>query len=1129
MFVPDFVSGIEIELYYQSNVAPMKHSFMKFFTAAAAGILFITCFALNNNAVGRSYDDKNPVIAHRGAWKKNNLPENSIASLQQAIKLRCAGSEFDVRMTADDSLVINHDPSFNGLIIERTTYAQLEQYKLFNGEKLPTFSEYISAGIRNNRDTKLICEIKPSEISKERSMQIAEKIVNTIHESGIQPMLVYISFDIDILKRVLQTDPQAITQYLESDRSPEQLKLDGITGADYHISVYQEHPDWIDAARKNHITLNAWTVNEATDMNWLLTKGLDYITTNEPELLFQQVKRLKFLSNSVGKEILKNKKGKIFDQSKLSVKWRLKTNVPKTISVLTIKNNGKEIFPASGWDIYFNSNRDIDSVISVSGISIKHINGDIYKLSPDKDFKALNPKDSIDISYRSRDQLRNYTAAPSGFYIVWAELPEKGFTLSDYALVPITDTSVRGMTPQKIYDKNASVKSIPGNELPKIFPTPVFYKETQGEFVLDANTLIITDTEFRQEAAYLSGEIKILTDRRIQILTGKVSGRNIFLKKAVMPAEAYLLSVTPMKIEITAGSSSGIFYGIQSLRSLISPAYCSKIHPFVRIASVEVNDAPRFGYRSLMLDVARNFQNKKQVMKILDLMALYKLNTLHFHLTDDEGWRIEIPSLPELTSIGANRGHTTDSKNLLPASYGSGPEPGKTSGSGYYTKTDFIEILRYATERHIQVIPEIESPGHGRAAIKAMDARYEYFLLQGNREEAERYLLRDINDRSVYSSAQNWSDNVICVALPSTYRFIEKVVDEFRDMYKEANAPLSTVHLGGDEVPWGVWDRSQVCQELIKADSLLRSTDDLWYYYYSKVDKLLNDRGLILSGWEEIGLRKTRLDKEIKMIPNPDFVDKNFHVHVWNNMIGWGSEDLPYRLANAGYKVILSCVSNNYLDLAYFKSPEEPGYYWGGYQDIDKPFYFIPFDYYKTTKEDAAGNPADPSSFSGKDRLTDFGKSNILGIQGLLWSENLRSVEQEEYLLLPKLLGIAERAWAKDPAWATERDKTKALQLYDTAWSEFVNIVGRRELPRLDYLSGGFQYRIPTVGLKITEGAVVANIQLPGMTIRFTTDGADPTLKSEIYTSAVTRKGEIRFRAFNSRGRGGRTVSITNN
>lgn len=235
----------------------------------------------------------NPVVAHRGAWKKKQLPENSIASLKEAIALGCTGSEFDVRMTADDSLVINHDPAFHQLNIEKSTYQQLTAFTLSNGEKLPTLKEYLAAGLEQNQQTRLVLEIKPSDAGRARANQIVQKVVALVHAMRAQAMVVYISFDLEMLLQVRQLDPVAITQYLEGNQTPAQLDSNKINGADYHFSVFHLHPEWIQQAKDKQIILNAWTVNEATEMDWLLSKQFDFITTNEPELLFERLAQLK--------------------------------------------------------------------------------------------------------------------------------------------------------------------------------------------------------------------------------------------------------------------------------------------------------------------------------------------------------------------------------------------------------------------------------------------------------------------------------------------------------------------------------------------------------------------------------------------------------------------------------------------------------------------------------------------------------------------------------------------------------------------------------------------------------------------------------------------------------------------
>ncbi|HUS02092.1 MAG TPA: glycerophosphodiester phosphodiesterase family protein, partial [Chitinophagaceae bacterium] len=247
------------------------------------------CSVSKNSTKKMTFAD-NIVVAHRGAWKKNNLPENSIASLKHAIELKCTGSEFDVRMTADDSLVINHDPDYNKLPIEQTKYADLIAIKLSNGEVIPTLREYILAGIQNNSSTRLVCEIKPSTTSKERAKIVAAKVVGLVQELKAQHMVEYISFDYDILLKIIEVDPAVKTHYLDGNKTPEQLKADGIKGADYNLNVFKTHPEWIETAKKNKIILNAWTVNAAVDMDWFLSNKFDFITTNEPELLFERIK-----------------------------------------------------------------------------------------------------------------------------------------------------------------------------------------------------------------------------------------------------------------------------------------------------------------------------------------------------------------------------------------------------------------------------------------------------------------------------------------------------------------------------------------------------------------------------------------------------------------------------------------------------------------------------------------------------------------------------------------------------------------------------------------------------------------------------------------------------------------------
>lgn len=252
------------------------------FLLVTISVLSFECIAQKNEW------NNNQVIAHRGAWKKNNLPENSVAALKEAIRLKCFGAEFDVHMTADEVLVVNHDPDYLGIRIETSTYKQLKSKKLPNGEQIPTLEKYLKEGMKQH-GTKLILEIKPSIVSQARTIALATKVVEMVKKVKAQEWVEYISFNYDALKQVLLLQPDAKVYYLNGEASPEKLKQDGFAGADYHFSVFQKN-DWLKKLNELGLVINAWTVNKTEDMQWLLAHKADFITTNEPELLFEIIK-----------------------------------------------------------------------------------------------------------------------------------------------------------------------------------------------------------------------------------------------------------------------------------------------------------------------------------------------------------------------------------------------------------------------------------------------------------------------------------------------------------------------------------------------------------------------------------------------------------------------------------------------------------------------------------------------------------------------------------------------------------------------------------------------------------------------------------------------------------------------
>lgn len=799
----------------------------------------------------------------------------------------------------------------------------------------------------------------------------------------------------------------------------------------------------------------------------------------------------------------------------LQVKWKFdqSRDKKKCLSTFIVCHPQLNQFLHGDWALYFNTMKEIDYSSVTTGFSITHINGDFYKIAPKSIGGSLYYGDSLSISFLFTSQVVNRTDIPSGLFFV---MNNQAYPVKDY-LIATDESGYRKSIPAfKIYQENASINAALNYTI-KIIPTPISFQEQAGSFMLNSSTTIFCDAAFKKEAAYLSGELKELLLNPVTIVPAAES-HSIQLKKITGEASGYQLTVNGKGITIAAADRAGIFYGIQSLKLLMDPGSWSAKKAAISIPFVTMNDKPRFAYRGLMVDIARNFQPLPQLLKIIDLMALYKMNVLHFHFSDDEAWRLQIPGLPELTDIGGKRGWPADDKqNLIPA-FGSGPAPEFGPDNGYYTRAQFIQLLKYAAERHITVIPEVETPGHARAAIKAMDARYERYIKAGNKAEAEKYLLRDLKDSSTYYSAQMFNDNVLCVAMPSVYTFLEKIMDELKSMYAEAGAEMSTVHLGGDELPAGAWTKSPLCKQLIAANTKLKTTGDLWYYYIGKVNTILKKRGLTFSGWEEAALRKTKVNGQTESLPNPDFKQENFKVYVWNNVIGFGAEDLPYQLANAGYKVVMSCTSNFYLDLANDTSYQEPGHSWGGYIDLKKVFSFIPFNYYLNAYSDYQFHPVAHSFFDDKEKLQNKSRSNIIGLNATLFSEKVKSGERMEYMLLPKLLVFAEKAWSAEKPWETITDSVQREQVFAHSWSDFVNTLSARELPRLDYYHQGFNYRVPPAGAIVESNMVKANTLFPGFTIRYTTDGTEPVGNSSIYQKPIAEKGLIKLKVFDGKG-----------
>ena len=417
--------------------------------------------------------------------------------------------------------------------------------------------------------------------------------------------------------------------------------------------------------------------------------------------------------------------------------------------------------------------------------------------------------------------------------------------------------------------------------------------------------------------------------------------------------------------KVESNDENGAFYAQTTLAKLPRP-----------LQPMTIEDWPDLPYRGFMLDVVRDFRTVDEVLEILDLMASWKLNALHFHIADDESWCLEINDLPELTEYGAH--HALPDWNLQESIALKPSANGRIDNVTYYTAEEYKQILRYAWERRIVVIPEFDTPGHSRASIKAMQA-YE------RRTGDSSFRLQDPADTSHYWSAQDFTDNVLSVYLPSVYKFYGIVFDEVIRLHKEANVPLSAIHIGGDEVPDGAWSG--------------RDRHEMKEIFTNSMLDLAETRGIRLAGWEDIARNlepetQERLKRSL------------YFLNVWNTD---GIE---------GFPVVLSPAAFTYLDLAYSDSPAEIGLSWAGYVDERKAFALQPKDY----------------------------KGDIIGVQAQLWSSQLRSFDDATYQMLPKALGVVERAWNACTSPTSEAD-----------FDRFNSIVNAKEKPLWD--QKGYTYK----------------------------------------------------------------------
>ncbi|MBR4065606.1 MAG: family 20 glycosylhydrolase [Bacteroidaceae bacterium] len=495
----------------------------------------------------------------------------------------------------------------------------------------------------------------------------------------------------------------------------------------------------------------------------------------------------------------------------------------------------------------------------------------------------------------------------------------------------------------------AALLSCTNGELPvaeyQVIPLPQeIIKEKGDGFVLDKSTCIVYkgDETMKRNAELLAGYVKESTGLDLTVTDVETAGAiTISTGEAGENAEGYKLTADSEGIEITGASPAGVFYGIQTLRKSLPIVEGGKI----LLPAVTINDSPRFPYRGAHLDVSRHFFTTDSIKRFIDMLALHNLNRFHWHLTDDQGWRIEIKKYPKLTTVAAQRDETVIGRNT--------PEyDGKHYGPFFYTQDECREIVAYAAERHITVIPEIDLPGHMQAALAAYP---EYGCTGGP-----------------YEVWKMWgvSDNVLCAGNDATLKFIEDVLSEVIEVF-----PSEYIHIGGDECPKTQWEKCPKCQARIKSlgikgDKKHSAEMYLQSFVINHAEKFLNSKGRQIIGWDEI--------LEGGLAPNAT-------VHSWRGVEG-GIE-----AAKQGHDCIMSPTTFMYFDYYQTKYTDNEPLAIGGYVPVEKVYSFEPVN----------------------DTLSVDVQKHIIGVQANLWSEYVPTYSHVEYMELPRMAALCEVQWCK--------------------------------------------------------------------------------------------------------------------
>ena len=763
--------------------------------------------------------------------------------------------------------------------------------------------------------------------------------------------------------------------------------------------------------------------------------------------------------------------------------------------------------------LYFSHIAPVRGYDTKNAIRIEHINGDLHRLTFE-DKVDVNEQVTVTLSapfwHASRsDAMPNYYLTyPALAPVVVASttrVKEPGSNLlvnqhtglwnkeaqykrTDSDNTPLMDSAY------SYNGKDVALVSDAGNN--RVIPK-VSHRDDSGEYVTSSGIYIAKSDQATLAPAIEQMTYFGLTNQKaglpLKIIIDTDTSSNALANELEVKGKigAYTLSITGQSATIIAKDKISANYGLLTLMQVFDAKRS-------RFPITEIVDAPRFEFRGMHVDIARHFPGKAAIESVIRQMFTYKLNKLHLHLSDDEGWRLAIDALPELTDIGAFRCHDLSETQCLLPQLGSGPFKSAT-GNGYLSQQDYIDILTMAHERGIDVIPSLDMPGHARAAIVAMNARYKRLMAEGNPNAAKQFLLVDKEDKTQYESVQFYSDNTINPCLDSSYDFIETVITSVKSLHEKANVPLTYFHVGADETA-GAWVESPVCAAKgLKADEILPT-------FITEVQKIAKAHDIAIGGWSD-GMEKAAntLDSD------------SAYTNVWH-LLAAGGEKTVSHFAKQNMPVVFSFPDVLYFDFPYQSNPYEPGYYWGSRAtDTEKVFSFMP-----------AQLPLHAESWTDRmgHRYTSSDETNtssVIGIQGQLWSEVTVNQDALEYMVFPRLLALAERAWHYAPWQKNAKalfENGDLLKDREKDWQLFEYALLTRHAPAL--VQQGVNVRVPTPAA-VKKGEQLMMDSLPGLTMEYQTFDN----KWETYIAPVKVEGQINVRArITGTSRTSRTVKL---